>query len=263
MQDSAPPGIRKFATQALINLAEAHDAIIENHVFQTHYANKQRSAEPQITKGELVYLSTKNLNLPKGHAQKLCPKFIGPYKVEAASPETSTYTLQLPKALQDRRIHPTFHISLLRPYHANNDALFSNRDQPEPYDFGAPDDTEWFIDEVIGHQWIGRSLELHIRWSLGDTTWEPLANCNELAALDHYLEIMGVKFPRQLSKRAMSTPISIPIDTSKCAKKRKRECLFLGTDLKFIFIYDHNIAKAVPTCIDENLLGICPLRYHK
>ncbi len=99
--------------------------------------------------------------------------------------------------------------------------LFPNRDQPEPYDFGAPDDTEWFVDEVIGHRWIGRSLELHIRWSLGDTTWEPLANCNELAALDRYLEIMGVKFPRQLSKRAMSTPISTPIDTSKRAKKGK------------------------------------------
>ncbi len=68
MQDSALPGIRKFATQALINLAKAHDVIIENRVFQTYHANKWRSAEPQITKGELVYLSTKNLNLPKGRA---------------------------------------------------------------------------------------------------------------------------------------------------------------------------------------------------
>lgn len=142
----------------------------------------------------------KNLNLPKGRARKLCPKFIGPYKVEEAYPETSNYTLQLPLALQQQRLHPTFHVSLLRPYHASSDALFPNRIQPEPYDFGMPDDAEWFVDEIVGHRWSDNKLELQVRWSLGDTTWEPLTSCKELAALDRYLEVMGVRYPQQLSK---------------------------------------------------------------
>ncbi|RDB20552.1 Transposon Tf2-6 polyprotein [Hypsizygus marmoreus] len=197
-----PKGIKAFAERALQNLADAHDSIIEARVFQTRNANKVRRQGPNIKSGELVYLSTKNLNLPKGRARKLCPKFVGPYKVLKAYPETSTYRLELPTALQARRINPTFHISLLRPYYAASDALFPNRAHPEPYDFGAPDEQEWFVDELIGHQWTNNNdLEFQVRWSLGDTTWEPLSTCKDLAALDRYLELQGVKRPRQLARR--------------------------------------------------------------
>jgi len=127
-------GIKDFAAQALHNLAKAHDAIIEMHVFQTNQSNKHQREEPEIVENDLVYLSTKNLNLPKNRARKLCPKFIGPYRVTEARPETSNYVLELPEALMERRIVPTFHISLLRPYNASSDALFPDRTQPEPYD---------------------------------------------------------------------------------------------------------------------------------
>ena len=33
------PSVKKFVVQALQNLADAHDAIIESHVNQTHQAN--------------------------------------------------------------------------------------------------------------------------------------------------------------------------------------------------------------------------------
>ena len=199
--ETIPRGIRSFAEAALQNLADAHDAIIETRVFQTSRTNARRKTDPEIVEGTLVYLSTKNLNLPKGRARKLCPKFVGPWKVMKAWPGTSTYELELPTALRERRIHPKFHISLLRPYNASNDALFPNRIQPEPYDFGTDDDQEWFVDEILGHRWDGRDLELEVRWSLGDTTWEPLANCKDLAALDRYLELQGVERPAQLARR--------------------------------------------------------------
>ena len=41
-------------------------------------------------------------------------------------------------------------------------------------------------------------LELQIRWTLGDVTWEPLVECKELEALDEYLDLCGVKQPRDL-----------------------------------------------------------------
>ena len=133
------------------NLAEAHDAIIEARVFQTKHTNERRIEDPDIKEESLIFLSTKNLNLPKGRVSKLCPKFVGPWKVEKAWPETSTYRVELPTALQDRRINPVFHVSLLRPYNASNDALFPNRIHPEPYDFRVPEDYEWFVDKLLGH----------------------------------------------------------------------------------------------------------------
>ena len=66
---SAPktvPGVQGFVRQARDNLAMALDAIIESHVIQTHHANKKRKDPPTLDVGELVYLSTKNLTLPKG-----------------------------------------------------------------------------------------------------------------------------------------------------------------------------------------------------
>ncbi len=44
----------------------------------------------------------------------------------------------------------TFHISLIRPYYPTNDAMFPNWVHSEPYDFGAPDGQEWFVNEIIG-----------------------------------------------------------------------------------------------------------------
>jgi hypothetical protein len=58
-----------------------HDAIIMNHVVQIAQVNRLRSDSPEYKVGDLVYLSTDNLSLPKGWAKKLRPKYIGPYKV--------------------------------------------------------------------------------------------------------------------------------------------------------------------------------------
>jgi hypothetical protein len=152
---------------ALQNLTDAHNMIIEAQVFHTCKTNNHHTRKPAISKGTLVFLSTKNLNMLKGRARKLCPKFVGPYKVLNAHPDTSTYILELPTALLSCRIVLTFHVLLLRPYHATDDNMFPNRVQPEPYDFGAPDDQEWFVEELLGHRWTnGKNLEFKVRWSL-------------------------------------------------------------------------------------------------
>ena len=45
-----------------------------------------------------------------------------------------------------------------------------------------------------------KELKLEVRWTLGDTTWEPLAYCKELEALDAYLELWGIAQPCNLPK---------------------------------------------------------------
>ncbi|KXN86853.1 hypothetical protein AN958_09551, partial [Leucoagaricus sp. SymC.cos] len=141
--------------------------------------------------------------LPKGRSNKLCPKYIGPFRIVEARPESSNYCLELPPALTKRKIHPMFHVSLLRPYNASNDALFPGRNKPEPYDFGIDNEHEWFIDELIGHRFTGhnnKNLEFEVRWSTGDTTWEPYQACKELIALDRYMELRGASNIAQLPR---------------------------------------------------------------
>ena len=66
-------GIRQFVEQALWNVMAAHDAIIAARVMQMHHANRHRQTGDEFVPGDRVYLSTKNLALPKGRAKKLLP----------------------------------------------------------------------------------------------------------------------------------------------------------------------------------------------
>jgi len=79
---------------------------------QAKYANKHRKPL-ELNEGDQALLSTKNINLASITNTKLKPRWIGPFTViRKLSP--ATYTLDLPSHW---RIHPTFHISLLKLGH--------------------------------------------------------------------------------------------------------------------------------------------------
>ncbi len=59
-------GVQDFTQKALENLQMAHNAILMSHVKQAIQANKHQSLDPPMKVGDLAYLSTKDLNLPKG-----------------------------------------------------------------------------------------------------------------------------------------------------------------------------------------------------
>ena len=184
-------GVTEFAERARTSLEIAHDAIIESRVSSTYHANRRRSEEKPYEVNDLVYLSTKNLNLPKNRARKLAPKYIGPFRVTGAFPESSDYDLELSSELKARRIHPRFHASLLRPYEANDDSLFPKRETKRFYDFGMPDEDEWLVDEIFGHRLVGDRREFAVKWTATEPTWEVLETVQELAALDQYLALHG------------------------------------------------------------------------
>src|ERR1700676_5529391 len=182
----------------------AHDAIIEARVHSTYQANRHRSEERPFEAGDLAYLSTANLNLPKRRVWKLAPKYIGPFRVTKAFPNSSNYELELSEELVARHIHPRFHVSLLRPFEPNDDTLFPGRESKQFYDFGMPDDDEWLVDEIMGHRFVGKSIEFNVRWTAGDHTWEPYAHVRDLEALDHYYALMGVTHWQSLAKATIA-----------------------------------------------------------
>ena len=198
---SEAPGVKMFVHQALENLAMAHDAIIESRITQTYHTNKRKGVAPKFEVGDLIYLSTQNLSMPKRHARKLIPKYIGPIKVLRQDTMSDMYTLDLPTELKAQRIHPTFHIRVLRQHEPNDDALFPKQDMQAFYDVGNEEEVEWVIDGVLAHRWAGTKVKFLVRWNLGDSTWELYAHCKDLKALDRYLKIQGVESVRRLPHR--------------------------------------------------------------
>jgi hypothetical protein len=150
--------------------------------------------------GDYVYLSTKNLAIPKERARKLVPRFIGPYLILRYESSTGVAELDLPESMRKKRIHPRFHVSLLRPFIKNNDKLFPNRELSVLYELDQEEES--FVDEIIAHEWRGRKeIYFQVKWSDGDTTWEDLNNVNDLAALDDYLALRGVREPFNLPQK--------------------------------------------------------------
>jgi hypothetical protein len=113
-------GVNKFTATVKDGIIEGHDSIITNRTKQTVLANQKR--RPALfTKGDLVYLSTENMSLPKGKSRKLSPKFIGPFLILEEKVLATTFKLQLPKELTNHGIHNVFHTKLLRPHLPNDD----------------------------------------------------------------------------------------------------------------------------------------------
>ncbi len=52
-----------------------------------------------------------------------------------------------------------------------------------------------------------------MKWGLGDLTWEPLMNIDDIAALDNYLTLQNVEKVKNLHRTQMSTKAdNMPID---------------------------------------------------
>lgn len=185
--ESEFPGVRRFAQQTRDAILAAHDSIIAARVKQTVLANKKRRQAP-FTKGDFVYLSTKNLSLPKGRARKLAPKFIGPYRI-TEDHKNNSFKLDLPSELKRRGVHPSFHASLLRIHNPNDDKRFPGRQVNQISGLGQTE--EWAVDRIKTHQGKGRESLFLLVWKSGDKAWVPLSEVKDLEALPAYLEAEG------------------------------------------------------------------------
>ena len=190
------PGVRQFAERMKLAIMSAHNAIIASCVENTVQANRKR-AVANYRVGDLVYLSTKNISLPKGLARKLAPKYLGPFTVAKVLKEGATYQLNLSEELLKRGINSAFHASLLKPHVPNDDRRFPGRLPSQIPGFGKRPD-EWVVEAIIDHQGKGMSSEFHIQWKAGDKMWALYREVAHLMALGRYCELMGVADPGSL-----------------------------------------------------------------
>ena len=117
---------------------------------QKYYDWKYRDVYHTI--GDLVLLSTRNLKM-KGTPAKLQRRFVGPFKVIEVIGQQA-YRLSLP---EEWKIHPVFHVSLLKDWKTAN----LQEDQPVPADDVLDvEDTYYEIEKILWWRKIKRNKKI-------------------------------------------------------------------------------------------------------
>ena len=160
----------------------AHDSIIAAWVVNMVQANRKHVAVSYKV-SDLVYLSTKNISLPKGRARKLAPKYLGPFPITKVLRDGATYQLNLSDELMKRGINHSFHTSLLKPHVPSDDRRVLGHLLVQIPGFGGKSE-EWIVDSIVSHHGRGVSSEFEIQWKAGDRTWVPYRKVAHLIALD-------------------------------------------------------------------------------
>ena len=116
----------------------------------------------------------------KQPSKKLQSKYIGPYKIaEAISPVA--YRLDLPPTL---RIHPVFHVSLLKSYIEPEIIDDRKLPSPPPEPVTIEDHEEFEVERILDRRTKYRQTEYLVKWKgypECDTLWEPLKNLDNAA----------------------------------------------------------------------------------
>ena len=180
------------ATQFLdnwnVNLRLVHDHVMEAQESQKKYADKNRK-HGEFDVNDKVLLSTRNIShlLDRQRpSKKFTSKFIGPYRItEKISP--LVYRLELPVSM---RIHPVFHISLLKRYEED---AFDRQTVPLPPVI-VDDHEEYVVEQILDKRIIRGKTQYLIKWKdypMYDATWEPIENLDNCQSLLRIFESTG------------------------------------------------------------------------
>ena len=113
---------------------------------------------------------------PRDGSRKFHPRFIGPFKIIKKVGNVS-YKLDLPDNMS--RIHPVFHVSLLKKW------MLPFRAQPPPPTIEVEGETLWQFEKILDHRKKGRKQEYLVKWlNYGHeyNSWEPQSSFEHCVA---------------------------------------------------------------------------------
>ena len=110
-EEVAVPSVQAFVRRCRRVWARTRHHLLQAGKKYKKMADRRRVPAPAYRPGHRVMLSTANLPL-KVLSRKLAPRFVGPFPV---SKIINPCTVKLSLPLSMRRIHPSFHVSQLRP----------------------------------------------------------------------------------------------------------------------------------------------------
>ena len=114
-QEIAVPSVQRNLRRICRIWRETRAALLHTQHHNRRLADRWRTSAPEYKPGQKVWLSTKDIPLSIT-SKKLSPRFIRPFEIESIV-NPSSVCLKLPPSL---RIHPTLHVSQLKPVSAGN-----------------------------------------------------------------------------------------------------------------------------------------------
>jgi hypothetical protein len=129
---------------------------------KTQYDKGRRSAPPYQV-GDKVYVDTKILRVITVGTPKFLQRWQGPYEIikvisGAVSKEVTAVKLALPVTW---KVHPTFHVSAVKPYPVNSRAA------PIPPTVEIHGVIEHVVEQILSHRFTGRNrrLQFLVKWA--------------------------------------------------------------------------------------------------
>ena len=158
------------AIERVETLKQIHENIKNMQQKFAIYQNKKRKTTSQLKERDKIYLLTKNLKINRP-SRKLDHVKIGPFFIKKVK-ERNNYELELSK---NAKVHPVFHISLLKPADPKTPIQ-------KTFHYQVQEEDEFEVEKILDEK-DQRNL---IKWKgypTSENCWEPLknlTNCREL-----------------------------------------------------------------------------------
>jgi len=137
---------------------ELRVGMIESQIVQTEQANKKQLLDPALELCDKVWLWRKNIRT-KRPSNKLDHKQISPYTI-LAKVESRAYKLDLPATV---KLHPVFHISLLKPT-ASMESIPRHHQSPPPPTI-IQEQQEWEVEKILNSRRPRNQIQYQVKWT--------------------------------------------------------------------------------------------------